>query len=416
MKNLRLYFSVILSMTITAHAQQKQNSSSGFHFAMAPVYGVNNVDEAKKTFGESSAKFYAWDEQRKRQYRDSGAAYYNKYPSEKGFEQWFEQTLGEDCPRYWKDPQLSGENLAAALSKGVARVPDYDTIPENHWRNQYLIFRNEYLKRISTEKGKEFLLNEFQNKISSVSDHIYKSHGDLSGKFRQSVPLIQELAMEATSFATGDYHNARPLQSLIEQFGQYDSALEQSLEKIIQQTGDSTSRAWVDEYEKHKEKLKLSPAGFTMRSIFDGTLMDLKKMQGKVVLVDFWNRRCAGCIASMPKYQRLYNQFHQYGFEIYSVCVFGLDKMEESKEKQLVLKLLKERGATYPTGVWASGMDDRYNFRNDPDWDRFGYASGGTTFLLDQQGKLVVTSPDGQWLEFYIRKLLGLPLDQTGKQ
>jgi len=406
---------VILAAT-TAKAQQKQDIVTDFHFVMSPVYGVNNPDLARKIFGPSSGKFYAWDEQRKRQFRDSGAIYYSVHPLNKGFEQWFEQTLDDDCPRYWKDPTLSGQNRAATFDRGAPRIPDYDIYSEYEWKNQYLIFRNEYLKRIAPEKRKDFLVTEWQNKIWSAADHIYGTTGNLSETLRQSIPLIQELAIEATSFVSGEYHNTKPLQILIEEFGQYDSALEKSLEKTIRQIGDSTSVAWVAGYEMHKEKLKAVPASFTMRSIFDSSLMDLKKLRGKVVLVDFWNRRCGGCISSMATYQRLYNQFHKYGFEIYSVCVFGVDRMDEAKEKQLVLKLLKERGASYPTGIWPSGMDDRYNVKDDPDWDRFGYASGGTTYLLDQQGKLVVTSPEGQWLEFYIRKLLGLPLDQTGKQ
>jgi len=53
--------------------------------------------------------------------------------------------------------------------------------------------------------------------------------------------------------------------------------------------------------------------------------------------VDFWNRRCAGCVEVMPKYQRLCNQFHKYGFEIYSVCVFGMDRMTGEPEGQPVL-------------------------------------------------------------------------------
>jgi len=415
MKPFRLLLVVIYFITTTSNAQQKENDLTSFHFVMSPVYGINNPEVAKKTLNEGSAKFIAWDEQRKRQYRDSGAAYFNIHPGEKGFEQWFEQTIGHDCPRYWKNPESSAKNYTDFLSKGSTRIPGYDSLAEIQWANQYLIFRNEYLKRISSEKRKDFFLDEWQNKLWSVSLHINGTTGNLLETLHESMPLIQELAIAATSFATGEYHNARPLQTLVEQFGQYDSALEKSLEQIIKQIGDSTSVAWVAEYEHHKEKLTAIPATFTMRSIFDSSQMDLKKLRGKVVLVDFWNRRCGGCIASMPKYQRLYDQFHKFGFEIFSVCVFGMDRMEKAKEKQLVLKLLKERGASYPTGVLLSGMDDRGNFKDDGNWDRFGYASGGTTYLLDQQGKLVVTSPEGQWLEFYIRKLLGLPVDQTGK-
>ena len=73
-------------------------------------------------------------------------------------------------------------------------------------------------------------------------------------------------------------------------------------------------------------------------------------------------------------------------------------------------------GASYPTAIQPAGLDSNDNFRDNPDWERFGYASGGTTYLLDQNGKLVVTGPGGQWLEFYIRKLLGLPVALTGDE
>jgi len=59
----------------------------------------------------------------------------------------------------------------------------------------------------------------------------------------------------------------------------------------------------------------------------DGREVDLDKMRGKVVLVDFWATWCQPCVEMMPEVKEAYGQFHSNGFEIAGI---NLDQEKES--------------------------------------------------------------------------------------
>jgi thiol-disulfide isomerase/thioredoxin len=69
----------------------------------------------------------------------------------------------------------------------------------------------------------------------------------------------------------------------------------------------------------------------------DGKPFSLSKLKGKVVLIDFWATWCPPCRAEMPNVKKVYEDFHDKGFEIVAV---SLDKEEEKlrayiKENQI---------------------------------------------------------------------------------
>lgn len=55
----------------------------------------------------------------------------------------------------------------------------------------------------------------------------------------------------------------------------------------------------------------------------DGSAVDVQKMKGKVVLLDFWASWCGPCIASLPEVIKLYEDYHEKGLEILGI---NLDK------------------------------------------------------------------------------------------
>jgi thiol-disulfide isomerase/thioredoxin len=59
----------------------------------------------------------------------------------------------------------------------------------------------------------------------------------------------------------------------------------------------------------------------------DGREVDLDKLRGKVVLVDFWASWCQPCVEMMPEVKEAYGQFHSNGFEIAGI---NLDQEKES--------------------------------------------------------------------------------------
>jgi thiol-disulfide isomerase/thioredoxin len=59
----------------------------------------------------------------------------------------------------------------------------------------------------------------------------------------------------------------------------------------------------------------------------DGRNVDLSKMTGKVVLIDFWATWCGPCIGELPHVKEAYSNLHDKGFEIVSIS------FDQSKEK-----------------------------------------------------------------------------------
>lgn len=95
--------------------------------------------------------------------------------------------------------------------------------------------------------------------------------------------------------------------------------------------------------------------------------------QGKVTLVDFWATWCAPCRVSMPRLQRIWQEYRPSGVEIYSV---DTDDPSPEREPQVREFLLQNR-LDFPV-VLDDGQASR----------AFSVASLPTLMLLDKQGKV----------------------------
>ena len=95
---------------------------------------------------------------------------------------------------------------------------------------------------------------------------------------------------------------------------------------------------------------------------------------GKVTVVDFWATWCAPCRASMPRVQKLWQEYKPSGVELYSV---DTDDASPDREAQVSEFMLQNR-LTFPV-VLDDGTAER----------AFAIASLPTMLLLDKEGKVV---------------------------
>lgn len=124
----------------------------------------------------------------------------------------------------------------------------------------------------------------------------------------------------------------------------------------------------------------------------DGKPIKLSSTRGSYVLIDFWASWCRPCRAENPNNVKLYEKYHDKGFEIYAVSL--------DKTKDAWLKAIEKDNLTWihvsDLKFWQSAGAKTYNVRGIPH-----------TVLLDKEGKIIATGLRGAELEKKLVELFG---------
>jgi thiol-disulfide isomerase/thioredoxin len=141
--------------------------------------------------------------------------------------------------------------------------------------------------------------------------------------------------------------------------------------------------------EQQAEKLKSMPLDLKFTAL-DGSSVDVSKLRGKVVLVDFWATWCQPCVAEMPQVVAAYEKYHGVGLEIVGISL--------DQDKDALQKYLGDNKMPWPQYFDGKGWDNLFA-------KRFGIDSIPAMWLVGKDGK-VVTMDAGGDLDANIGKLL----------
>jgi cytochrome c biogenesis protein CcdA/thiol-disulfide isomerase/thioredoxin len=150
-----------------------------------------------------------------------------------------------------------------------------------------------------------------------------------------------------------------------------------------------------------------------IRGWINSAPLDLQRLRGKVVLIDFWTYSCVNCLRTLPYLERWWSAYRDRGLVIVGVHTpeFAFERVRSNVERAV-----KELGVHYPVAL-------------DPDygtWNAWGNQYWPAEYFIDRKGHVrYVHFGEGEYehTESVLRSLLaepGLPppvagtiLDQT---
>lgn len=105
----------------------------------------------------------------------------------------------------------------------------------------------------------------------------------------------------------------------------------------------------------------------------DGREVDIAKLKGKVVLIDFWATWCGPCVRELPNVQAAYDKLHGKGFEIIGI---SFDNKKEALEK-----FVADKKMPWPQYFDGQGWGNKFG-------KEYGINSIPAMWLLDKNGIL----------------------------
>lgn len=248
----------------------------------------------------------------------------------------------------------------------------------------------------------EFLLkmSHFKNEIAKNEEKLYEDETADGQYYYDSI--IQSITATSKSFLADYISKNQGKQSLLTVLGFVDFendynlllGLESGLKDNYAETpGYRQVKKAIFKYEMFQKKVNSvgEEAPILILPGVDGEDLSMEELKGYYILIDFWASWCAPCRAEHPRLTRLYEQYHEKGFGVYSI---SLDKDKEKWIKAIEKDQL----------IWKYHVSNLKMF-DSPAVDIYNVNSLPFNVLVDYEGKVIAFNLRGEKLEKKIKEL-----------
>lgn len=205
-------------------------------------------------------------------------------------------------------------------------------------------------------------------------------------EFARERPDSPLLAALETSYAGSRYRTDR------------DEA-RRHLQSLLSSSNQGLAVAARERLEEWEEWEKLGPVETWRFTAIDGREVDIGKMRGKVVLIDFWATWCGPCVKEFPSLQKLYAEHRDRGLEIVGIA---LEYDRPTKEASLakLRDYVAQKNLPWPHYADGNGWKTKFAAAQ-------GIQSIPRMIIIDRQGTVIGERLRGDALVERITGLLG---------
>jgi thiol-disulfide isomerase/thioredoxin len=250
--------------------------------------------------------------------------------------------------------QMPGAPSAASVQQELNGISADTSLPQATRAQAALMALNASIQTAEAT-GNPAALNDLDKRI----DAFQKEFGGVSiGGAALSVAMLREEQIALLKLA----NNPAPLDAL--------------LAKLV--TDSDPEVATIAKKEQASQAVvagfRVKPVALTFTAL-DGNIVDLAKLRGKVVLIDFWATWCAPCVAQMPEEIAVYEKYHRKGFEIVGISL--------DQDKAALQRFIADNKMPWPEYFDGKGWDNEVS-------SRFSIGAIPTMWLIGRDGKLAV--------------------------
>lgn len=128
--------------------------------------------------------------------------------------------------------------------------------------------------------------------------------------------------------------------------------------------------------------------------LLDGTEFSYEPYKGKVVLVDFWATWCGPCVGEIPNVKKMYDAYHDKGFEVVGISC--------DRDKQRLEDFIKDREIP-----WAQMLDSDTSVEDVSLSTYYGVRGIPTMILVGKDGCVLSTKARGEALNKALEEQFG---------